>query len=292
MFAASGISYSIDSARLLRDVSLTLSPGEVVAIIGPNGAGKSTFLKVLGGEIQPTDGIVSMEGRNLVSWGRQALARRRSIMPQSSKIAFPFSVFEIVMMGRSPHAVSEESEIDYDIVGAAMARTGVNNLALRNYNTLSGGEQKRVQLARALAQIWTGSKHTLKDSHSDRYLFLDEPVASMDPSHQHETLRIAREFSQHNVGVLIILHDINLAAMYADRIAVFNQGELVADGEAVAILDEHLMLEVFGIHVLVQRHPTLSCPLIVALPEEIAVRSDLITARQERLSEQARKSST
>ena len=271
MLVANHVGYTVGSARLLHNVSLVLHPGEVVAVIGPNGAGKSTLLKLLGGELQPGSGSLRMDGRCLASWGRQACARKRAVMPQTSQVAFPFTVAEMVMMGRSPHVAGRESAMDQRIVAATMAWTGIDRLAARNFNTLSGGEQQRVQLARALAQIGVDPVQPSGTADAAHYLLLDEPVASMDPAHQHQTLRIARQCSQRSVGVLVVLHDINLAAMYADRIAVFNQGELVSCGEVASTLSEQLLYQVFGIRVSLQRHPTMACPLVVPLPDSDAI---------------------
>ena len=260
MLVAENISYTVAGARLIRDISLTVNPGEVLAIIGPNGAGKSTFLKLLSGEIRPSAGAISLEGEELQKWGKLDYARKRAVMPQSTVIAFPFTVFEVVLLGRSPHIRGIEDERDQAIALAAMQMTEVNGLALRYYDTLSGGEKQRVQFARALTQIW-GDEHI-----PTRYLFLDEPVAGMDPAHQHTALKVAREFSRREVGVLVVLHDINLAAMYADRIAVFQDGNLYQCGKPDQVLTEPLIKEVFGLEVMLQRHPTWGCSVVIPSP--------------------------
>lgn len=260
MLVAENISYAIAGARLIRDISLTVNPGEVLAIIGPNGAGKSTFLKLLSGEIRPSAGAISLEGEALQKWSKLDYARKRAVMPQSTVIAFPFTVFEVVLLGRSPHIRGIEDERDQAIALSAMQMTEVKELAMRYYDTLSGGEKQRVQFARALTQIWS-------DEHiPTRYLFLDEPVAGMDPAHQHAALKIAREFSRREVGVLVVLHDINLAAMYADRIAVFQGGNLYRYGKPDQVLTEPLIKEVFGLDVMLQRHPTWGCRVVIPSP--------------------------
>ena len=250
---------------LIRSASLSLSPGELVVVIGPNGAGKTTLMKTLSSELSPSGGSISMDDKPLGQWPRSELARRRAVMPQSSSIVFPFSAFDVAMMGRSPHVVGSESERDAEIVLQAMAITGVTDLATRNYNTLSGGEQQRVQLARALAQVWIDEGSSVVEAEA-RYLLLDEPIASMDPANQLETLRVAKSYSRRGAGVLIILHDINLAAMFADRIAVMARGELRLCGKPRDVLSRETIADVFGIDVLLQEHPELDCPLIVALP--------------------------
>lgn len=268
MLSSNTLSFNIRNKKLLQDASLDVVPGEVTVILGPNGAGKSTFMKLLCGDLLPSSGSVTLEGKSTQSWDRLSIAQRRAMMPQSSSVVFPFSAFEIVMMGRSPHISRTECNLDQRIVEDAMYCAGVRGLAVRNYNTLSGGEQQRVQLARALSQIWTNEDEANNDY--PRYLLLDEPVASMDLAHQHETLRIAKQFAQNNVGVLIILHDINLAAMYADKIAVFKNGMIVRQGAPKEALDQKLISDVFGIEVLLSEHPTIGCPLMVSLPTPIS----------------------
>ena len=259
---AENISYDIAGIDLVKDVSLTVKPGEVLAIIGPNGAGKSTFLKLLSGEIKPSAGSITLEQTDIRNWSKLDYARKRAVMPQSTIIAFPFTVFEVVLLGRSPHIRGVEDERDQAIALDAMQMTEVRELAMRYYDTLSGGEKQRVQFARVLTQIWDDEQiHT-------RYLFLDEPVAGMDPAHQHEALKIAREFSRREVGVLVVLHDINLAAMYADRIAVFHGGVLYHCGKPDQVLTEPLIKEVFGLDVMLQNHPTWGCSMVIPSPAQ------------------------
>lgn len=264
MLRADSLYYRIGQKTLLNNASLEIVPGEVTVILGPNGAGKSTFMKLLCGDLRPSSGTVSLDGTPTERLNRQTVAQRRAMMPQSSNVVFPFSAIEIVMIGRSPHVVKAEGNVDRQIAELAMRCTGTSALSERSYNTLSGGEKQRVQLARALAQIWVEPNAINSEA---RYLLLDEPVAAMDISHQHETLRIAKQFAQRNVGVLLILHDINLAAMYADKIAMFSHGQIVRHGTPSDVLSQTLISQVFGIDVLLSEHPTLGCPLMVSLLE-------------------------
>ncbi|MFK7864595.1 MAG: heme ABC transporter ATP-binding protein [Pseudohongiellaceae bacterium] len=265
MLRAHNLNYSISNNTLLSDASLTIRPGELTVILGPNGAGKSTFMNLLCGDLHPSSGGITLDDIPINRIEQKQIAKRRAMMPQSSRVVFPFAALEIVMIGRSPHVAGSESRQDLFIAQSAMACTGVSHLASRNYNTLSGGEQQRVQLARALAQIWDEES---KPSEA-RYLLLDEPVASMDLSHQHETLRIAKMFAQRNVGVLVILHDINLASMYADRLAIFEGGKIRRQGTPRDVLNEELLTDVFDINVMLSEHPTLDCPLMVTIPSPI-----------------------
>ena len=262
MLRADDIGITYGRAEVLRGASLAVAPGEVVAVLGPNGAGKSTLLAVLAGSLQPHRGAVGLEGRALAGWDSRALALRRAVLPQISELAFGFDVLEVVLLGRSPHAGTTTRAADLAIAEACLAEAEVAHLAGRDYTTLSGGERQRVQLARVLAQI---GFPTVKNAGEGRYLLLDEPTASLDPAHQHATLRTARRAAAQGVGVLAILHDLNLAAMYADRLVVLSRGEVAAAGTAEAVLTEELVRDTFDLPVHVTRHPTRGCPQVVAV---------------------------
>lgn len=162
-------------------------------------------------------------------------------------------------MGRTPHIRGAETQNDYDIVTEAMHLTLTSHLANRIYTTLSGGEKQRVQLARVLAQIW--------EEDTQRYLLLDEPTNNLDLSHQHRTLSLGREFAGQNVGVLTVLHDLNLAAQYADRILVMQNGQIVAEGTPHAVLTPAVIEQTFNLPAIVQEHPYHDCPLVIPLPQ-------------------------
>ena len=261
MLQARDIRVSYGSAEVLKGLSLAVAPGEVVAVLGPNGAGKSTLLAVLAGTLRPHRGEAALEGRALAAWAPRALALRRAVLPQHSELAFGFDVLEVVLLGRSPHAGTASRREDLAIAEACLAEAEVAHLAGRDYTTLSGGERQRVQLARVLAQVG----FPRGGEGEARYLLLDEPTASLDPAHQHATLRTARRAAASGVGVLAILHDLNLAAMYADRLVVLSRGEVAAAGAAEAVLTEDLVRDVFALPVHVTRHPTRGCPQVVAV---------------------------
>jgi iron complex transport system ATP-binding protein len=253
------LTFKVGGKSLVSGASLTLSPGEIVAVVGPNGAGKSTLLKLLSGDMQPTRGEVTVNGKALPRWAKKDLARTRAVLPQTSLLAFGFTALEVVLMGRTPHIHGIESAADYDIARAALAATHVAALAERAYTTLSGGEQQRVQLARVLAQLWqdTGA----------RYLLLDEPTNNLDLAHQHGTLEIAAGFARRGVGVLAILHDLNLAAQYADRILIMKDGNVLTGGVPNAVLTSQMIYDTFDMTVRVEPHPCLDCPLVIAIPQ-------------------------
>lgn len=255
MIAVEDIEVAIRGRRLLDGIRLELRPGRIVALLGPNGAGKSTLLRVLAGDLRPSGGIVKIDGRPLSAWSRMEQARRRAVMLQDSYLPFAFSAEEVTLLGRAPHAARSSARRDRDIARAALARVDAGELASRTYPTLSGGEKQRVQMARALAQIW-------EDADGGRHLLLDEPTASLDPLHQHIVLRQLRAFAAEGVGALVILHDLNLAAQYADEVVLLRAGAMVARGSIDATLTEANLATAFGLEMGVVRHPDMPCPLI------------------------------
>jgi iron complex transport system ATP-binding protein len=260
MLEAKGVGVAIGRHRLLEDVSLAVPPGLVTCVLGPNGAGKSTVLRVLAGALAPSAGTVSLAGRPLAAWPADALARLRAVLPQSSALSFAFTVAEVVLLGRTPHAGRCTRAEDRAIVAAAMAAADVSALAARRYPSLSGGEQQRVQLARVLAQVMDQAGR-----YEGRWLLLDEPTASLDLAHQQQLLACARGVAAAGGGVLAILHDLNLAAAIADRVCLLRQGRVVAQGPPTDVLTAARIAEVFGIEALVMPHPRAAQPLIVPL---------------------------
>jgi iron complex transport system ATP-binding protein len=251
MLAAHEVSVRAGGATLLDGVSLAVRPGEILCVIGPNGAGKSTLLKVLCGDIGAAAGEVRMNGRPLRDWSLRERAKARAVLPQETALGFPLPVFEVVLMGRSPHLRGVESTHDRNIAREALRLVEADHLARRAYTTLSGGERQRVQLARVLAQIWEAD-----DARSTRYLLLDEPTAALDLAHQHAVLSLATRFArEQGIGVLAILHDLNLAALYADRIAVLKQGRLWIEGPPEMALAVEVVETVFAVRASVVRHP-------------------------------------
>lgn len=258
MLSLDSVTVRIGASTLLDTLSLGVAPGEVVAVVGPNGAGKTTALRVLAGDLAPDDGHARLDGRPLAE--APDLARRRAVLPQESALAFGFSALDVVLLGRTPHRTGHRA--DLAAAARAMERAHVAHLADRLYPTLSGGERQRVHLARSLAQLDT-------DSTEARYLLLDEPTSALDLGHQHAVLKTARRQAARGVGVLAVLHDLNLAAQYADRIAVLAAGRLVAVGRPDAVLTPTVVRCAFGISVVVTPHPCAACPLVVPVPDEV-----------------------
>lgn len=262
MLSLDSASVRIGGATLISDLSLSVASGEVVAIVGPNGAGKSTALRVLSGDLAPSRGRALLDGQPLANEAPEALAQRRAVLPQHAALAFGFTALDVVLLGRTPHRTPRAT--DLDAAERAMQRAGVLHLAARRVPTLSGGEQQRVHLARTLAQLDTPEAA----SGEARYLLLDEPTSALDLAHQHAVLRVAQGEASRGVGVLAVLHDLNLAAQYADRIAVLAGGHLVALGAPEAVLTPTIVRCAFGISVLVTQNPCAACPLVVPLPGE------------------------
>lgn len=255
MFKAQSVNVSFGAKQILREVSLEIRTGEVVAILGANGAGKSTLLKAMCGDVKTSGGAVFLENRALGDWKYHDLARKRAVLSQKTTLNFPFTALEVALLGRNPHIVGAESASDLSIVHQALELVEAAHLAEQSFPTLSGGEQQRVQLARILAQIWD-------DQPGGRYLLLDEPTSSLDLAHQHLTLKIARKLSRENTGVLVVLHDLNLAAHYADRIYLMKNGGIYRTGAPGEILTTSNVRSVFDFDVSIIKHGGL--PLVVA----------------------------
>lgn len=239
---ASGVGVHAGTSTLLDGVHLRLAAGEVGAILGPNGAGKSTLLSVLAGLRAPDTGAVWINGQPVNPAQAHRMARQRAVLPQETAVAFDFRVREVVALGRYPHR-QQPSRDEAGIVDAAMQTTGVAKLAERTVASLSGGERARVQLARVMAQIWeTGADG------APRWLLLDEPTAALDLHHQHETLRTVQRWArEQGVGVVAVLHDLNLALRYADRAWVLDAGVLQASGRPARVLTPALVRQVWRV---------------------------------------------
>lgn len=251
----------LSSGKALVDgVEVDAAPGEVLAILGPNGAGKSTLLNMLSGQMAPTEGQVLLGQKPLGDWKSEERARCLAVLPQASPLSFPFPVLEVVLMGRLPHARQSSAAKDEQAALAALERVEALHLAQRRYTTLSGGEKQRVHLARVLAQLDGG----LGDQ--PRVLLLDEPTSALDMAHQHRVLAVARALAAEGATVLAVLHDANLAAMYADRILMMKEGRCFATGAPRDVLTCAAIQQVYSINALIEEHPERRCPLVIPNP--------------------------
>lgn len=251
------IYYRIGTKIILNGINAEFKPGEFNMILGPNGSGKSTFLKVFSGEVKATEGSVIYNDRKIADLKKEELAKYRAVMSQQPELSFPLMVEEVVMMGRYPHFTFNPNKKDEDICNEVIERMNLRSFKERNYLTLSGGEKQRVQYARVLAQIWE------KPATGYRYLFLDEPLNSLDINYQQEFLQIAREFTKEDTIIVAVMHDINLAIQYADKLFFLKEGELVANGSPKDILTEYLISQVFNVKAAIINNPISNNPLVI-----------------------------
>jgi iron complex transport system ATP-binding protein len=245
-----GLTVKLGGQAVLSDVDVEIRHGQLLALVGPNGAGKSTLLGAVAGDIGATTGSIHIDGRPLADWGTRELAMRRSVLLQRIDISFPFTVGDVVRMGRSPWAGTYAEDDDDRLVAAAMQQTDISDLAPREYPSLSGGERARAALARVLAQ-GTG------------ILLLDEPTAALDIHHQELVMGVARERAAAGVAVVVVAHDLGMAAAWADRVVVLDRGRVAGDGSPRDILTEELLSRVYHHAVEVLPHPRTGLPLII-----------------------------
>ena len=256
-FSIRNLTLSVGEKTLLNDVDFAINPAELVVVLGPNGAGKSSLLKVMSGEHRIYQGTMALNGTRYTHNTPEQISRTVGVLPQSSLLTFPFSVIEVVLLGRLPHSTSRVR--DLEIAQQALEQVDALHLAEAVYPSLSGGEKQRVQLARVLTQIWEQTEP------GNRYLLLDEPTSALDVAHQHQTLQLARELVGQGIGVMAILHDLNLAAQYGDRIVMLQQGEIAACGDVDEVLTPPLIRDLFAIDVSIMPHPVTQKPLVVTL---------------------------
>lgn len=241
---ARAIEVKAGAKSLIRDVSLSLAAGDFLAVLGPNGAGKSTLMGALSGDRKVADGEVRLDGEQIGDWPKVALARRRAVLPQHSSVAFDFTARQIAALGLLAQRDRLSDRRIRDLADAALAETEALAFADTPYTVLSGGERQRVQLARIFVQC---DAATLLDPGAPpSFLLLDEPIAGLDLSHQHAALAGARRRASRGHGVLAVLHDLNMAARYADRVAIFEKGALTALGPAATVLDAERLSRVFS----------------------------------------------
>lgn len=249
-FSLRGVSCRMGGAQILDDVTLDIPYGRVLALVGPNGAGKSTLLGILTRDVAPSAGEVDLDRRPLREWSARELSRARAVLLQANHVAFSFRAADVVEMGRAPWIGTDRSAADERLIAQAMERTDVAHLAARAYPSLSGGEKARVSLARVLAQ-------------DTAVVLLDEPTAALDLRHQEDVLRIARELAGAGRAVVVVLHDLSLAAAYADDVAILDRGRLVATGEPSAVFTEERIEAVYGTPVRVLADPDTRRPVVV-----------------------------
>jgi len=237
---AAALGLRLGNRSILSDVSMAVDGGEVVGLIGANGSGKTTLMRALAGVLAPATGTITLDGKPLAGWSRNSLARHRAYLPQRAHVQWPIAVRDVVALGRLPHRGSwgRPTGTDADAVAQALARTGLEALADRRIDRLSGGEQARALVARAL-------------SGKPQLLLADEPAAGLDPAYQLELMRLFRTLAQEGVAVLVTLHDLTLAARFCDRLMLLANGGVYAFGQPADVLTPQSLADCFSIRALV-----------------------------------------
>lgn len=261
--SAHGLVVSYGAARVLDGVDVDVHLGEVLALVGPNGAGKSTLLAALAGDVEPDAGGVRVHGRDLGEWRLRELARERAVLTQEHRVAFPFAVSAVVAMGRAPWRGRPEEDLDDAAVADAVATCELGALLDRPFGALSGGEKGRTSFARVLAQ-------------AAGVLLLDEPTAALDLGHQETTLARARREADDGAAVVVVLHDLSLAAAWADRVVLLHRGTVAADGPPAEVLTSARLTHVYDHPVEVLPHPVTGDLLVLADRR----RAGVVPARQ------------
>lgn len=250
--AVQSVSTGYGRSRVLDCVSFLVEQGEFVGVIGPNGSGKTTLLRLISGLLVPWAGSVELFGRPLTAYPQREIAKIMGVVPQESHFAFDFTVFEIVLMGRSPYIgrFGFESEQDREIALGAMEQTATAHLKERPINRISGGERQRVVIARVLAQ-------------RPKVLILDEPTSHLDIGHQVEVYDILERLNSEDLTVVVISHDLNLAGQYCHRLVLMDSGRVVAAGSPSEIINPSLIEKVYKVKPLVEKNPLTGAPLVL-----------------------------
>lgn len=257
MLQVAGLSVQLGGRRLVSDVTLTARPGAITAIAGPNGSGKTTLLRAVTGELRH-DGSARLNGHEIARMRPRDLAAIRAVLAQSVEVAFPFTVAEVVRFG----LISGLEAADAGIVERALAAVDLQGHAGRPLHLLSGGEQQRAHLARALAQVWRPGS-----AQGPHWLFLDEPVASLDIAHQLMVMRLARSYADAGGGVVAVMHDLNLTAMFADHMVLMQGGRLVAQGRPEEVMTDATLSAAYSCRLKVNAVPAAGAWL---LPQAVA----------------------
>lgn len=247
MLEARGLTLRRAGRVVLDGVTLTVVPGQLLAVCGPNGAGKSSALAALAGDLRPASGVALIDGASVVTRPARHLARMRAVLEQAPGLSAAFTVAGLVRLGAE--AVPESPDAPDDLVRAALAAVGLSAFAGRRADRLSGGERARAHLARVLAQLRAG-----QGVGGGRYLLLDEPTASLDLAHQVTVMRAARQAADDGAGVLCVLHDLNLAAAFADTVVLLGMGRLVDAGPPGRVLTAPALTALYGAPIAVERH--------------------------------------
>ena len=260
MLNINSVGLTLSEVPLLNNITIDCPRGSVTALMGPNGAGKTSLLKVISGEHRASQGRVEINRQSRKDWKPAEIAQFMAVLPQSSTLEFAFTSEEVVALGRTPHATGTVR--DAEIITAALAKVDASYLAQRSFVQLSGGEKQRVQLARVLAQIWDHCEYE-GDAPTDSILLLDEPSAAFDLAHQLMLIDIVQQISARGVTVVMVMHDLNLAAKCADQMVFMNCGHCTAVGTVTELLTPELIKKVFSVDAEVITHPVQGTPMVV-----------------------------
>ena len=256
MLTVQNISVQFGNTPILSDINLDLDCGKMVALCGPNGAGKSTLLKIISGEIKGTSGTVSWNNTQISDWKPNELAKNRGKLSQETRLSFPFRTQEVVDIGRLPYGNAPQNGY---VVSQCMKLAHIEHLVDRRYDTLSGGEKQRIHFARVLAQL---SAHDPENS-TGKLLLLDEPTSALDLKYQEKLLHFAKQLAAHqNYLVIIVLHDLNLAAAWADQMVMMKKGKITYNGTIEEVCTAEILYETYGVKTLILKHPHTHKPII------------------------------
>ncbi len=256
MFELRGAGVRYGRIDVLHPLTTTIEASAFTVVAGPNGAGKSTLLKLLTRELIPSQGTVNLDGRPLATYSVRDLSNRRAVLPQSSQLAFPFTVVEVVRLGLQAARVGTRGSDG--LILDMLSHVELTGYADRYYHQLSGGERQRVHLARVLCQL-----ENANSKKREQFLLLDEPTSSLDLKHQIQVLKIARDYASKGVGVLAVLHDLNMSALFADRLIVLNKGRVAVDGSPDEVITSEMVESVFEIPLQVNQAPTGNTPFVL-----------------------------
>tara|TARA_B100000579_G_C22847358_1_gene865245 strand:+ start:932 stop:1720 length:789 start_codon:yes stop_codon:yes gene_type:complete len=249
------VCYSINKKTLIDNITFDIDYGEIACVIGPNGSGKSTLIKLITGELKPTTGNIIFQNKKIEDWAPIDLACYRSVLSQSNHLSFPFSVIDIIKMGRYPIKNSTKEQND-EIYRKLIDIFDLNKNINQNYTTLSGGEKQRVQLARVFSQIWSDNEY------SNKILIIDEPTSFLDINHQYALFEFLKSMNQKGLTILMVLHDLNQAIAYSNKIIMLKEAKLIASDKISEIINTEKLEEVFNIKLKLIKNDGMDNPII------------------------------
>jgi len=248
------VCYGVNNILINSDITFKVNYGDSISIIGPNGSGKTTLLRLISNDIKPSSGQIIFKNKNIINWDINSISTKRAILPQNSYISFPFTVYEIIQMGRYPYP--ENKSLNKKIINNIIDIFDLSKFKDREFTTLSGGEKQRVQLGRVFAQIWR------EKDYSGKLLILDEPTSFLDINHQIHLFEILKDFREKGLTILMVLHDINHAILNSNKIAMLKKAELMYFGDTDKIINVENLNDVFDVKMKLIDMPSKGKPLV------------------------------